>query len=310
MSRENCVSVIITTYNSAEYIVTAIESVIKQCSVNIEIIIVDDCSNDFKLLECNVARYSDRYKITILQPEVKGNANISRNIGIKKAIYNYVAFLDADDTWNEQHLISCLHTMKEQSLDACFGRVNLIADQVVNKALPVYKTRTDICKFIFVHGGILVTSSLLIKKETLLSISFDNNLFKHQDWDFLIRYTHQFILGQSDYYGLNYSLSTGSNMSSTFNFNASISFMNNTLPEQWHNIFITSTIKKIIDENRYCDLVVLRTNLNSRYKKTINFLALNHQLILLSAKSKVLFKTIYYGFRITNSIKNLIRLLK
>lgn len=310
MSRENSVSVIITTYNSAEYIVTAIKSVIKQCSVNVEIIIVDDCSNDFTLLKCNVAPYLTCCKITILQPEVKGNANISRNIGIKKAIYNYIAFLDADDTWNEQHLISCLHTIKEQSLDACFGRVNLIVDQVVNNALPVYKTRTDICKFIFVQSGILVTSSLVIKKDTLLSISFDNNLFKHQDWDFLIRYTRQFILGQSDYYGLNYSVSTGSNMSSTFNFNASISFMNNTLPEQWHNIFITSTINKIIDENRYCDLVLLRKNLNSHYKKTIRFLAIKHQLILISAKNKMLFKAIHYGFKIINSIKNLVRLLK
>lgn len=309
MNKENNVSVIITTYNSAECIVAAIQSVLQQCNVNVEIIIVDDCSDDFPLLKNNAETYSLQCPITILQPEGKGNANVSRNIGIQVAQYSYVAFLDADDTWNNKHLISCLTTINDQSLDACFSRVNLISDQIVTKAIPTYKTQSDICEFIFIQGGISVTSSLVIKKATLVNVTFDNKLFKHQDWDFLIRYTHAYKLGQSPYYGLNYTLSTGTNMSSKFNFDASIFFMNNTLSERWHAIFISSQITKIINEKRYSDLVSLQTKLNGNYKKHYGLLGFKNNLIISSAKSRTLFKVIASIFRLVSSIKSQVRLL-
>lgn len=309
MSIKNNISVIITTFNSSEYIVSAIQSVIIQRDVNVEIIIVDDCSDDFEALKKNAEFYSQYCKITILQPKVKGNANVSRNIGIEIAQYLYVAFLDADDTWNDQHLTSCLKTINEQSLDACFAQVNLIAGYLTQKSLPIYKTQTDICKFIFIQGGISVTSSLVINKETLTNISFDNQLFKHQDWDFLIRYTHKYKLGQSSYYGLNYTLTTGNNMSSKFNFDASITFMNNTLPEQWHAIFITSQLTMLISEKRYDDLVNLRQKLNGNYKKSLQLLGLKNNVILSSVSNRVLFQIVANSFQLINNIKNKVRLL-
>jgi glycosyltransferase involved in cell wall biosynthesis len=302
------ISVIITTYNSSDCIEKAIQSVIKQCDVTTEIIIVDDCSNDYSALKLNAESYFQDCLITILQPDEKGNANVSRNIGIQTAQYPYVAFLDADDTWNEQHLISCLSTMREQSLDACFGRVNLIAGQRVTKSTPIYKSQSDICDFIFVQGGISVTSSFVIAKQTLADITFNNKLFKHQDWDFLVRYTSKYKLGQSAYYGLNYTLSTGTNMSSKFNFDASVRFMNETLPTPWHCKFITSSISKIVNEKRYNDLVSLREKLHEKYKKPVQLLGVQNNLIISSAKNKMLFHTIAYSFQMLNSVKSKIRL--
>jgi len=305
---ENNISVIITTYNSSDCIVTAIQSVLAQCDVTTEIIIIDDCSDDYQVLRENAEPYVQDGKITILQPEQKGNANVSRNIGIETAQFPYVAFLDADDTWNEQHLISCLTTMHEQSLDACFGRVNLIAANITTKSAPVYQTQSDICDFIFAQGGISVTSSFVITKQTLANITFDNKLFKHQDWDFLVRYTNEYKLGQSSYYGLNYTLSNGTNMSSKFNFDASITFMNKTLPTNWHRIFITSPITKIINEKRFSDLVILRQKLKANYKKPFHLLGIKNNLVIKSAKNRVLFQTVAYGFRILNRFKRKVRL--
>ena len=97
-------------------------------------------------------------------------------------------------------------------------------------------------------------------------------------------------------------------MSSKFNFDASIYFMNNTLPEQWHDVFIASQIIKIMNEKRYSDLVSFRNKLNDNYNKPFRLLGLKNNLIITSAKSKVVFQMMAFGFRIVNNIKSQVRL--
>lgn len=88
------VSVIIPTYNSAPYIVDAIGSVLAQTYQNLEIIVVDDGSND-NTREVLV-RYRD--KITCLYQENRG-VSAARNRGMQHAQGEFIALLDADDIW-------------------------------------------------------------------------------------------------------------------------------------------------------------------------------------------------------------------
>jgi glycosyltransferase involved in cell wall biosynthesis len=301
------VSVIITTFNSANFIIPAINSVLQQLDVVIEIIIVDDCSDDFNLLKDKIALFKDKVAITVKQPREKGNANVSRNMGIEQAIYPYVAFLDADDTWNTKHLTSCIQVIENNALDGCFSKVTLINNQMIERSIPCYQDKSDICAFIFNQNGIAVTSSLVMKKSTLLDINFDTSLFKHQDWDFLIRYTQKFKLGQSPYYGLNYTLSTGTNMSSTYNFSASISFMNKTLPTFWHNIFISSQLNKILMQKQHEELLKLSIQIKSHYKLPMSNLGFKNCLIIRSAQNKIAFSTLTIFFKVLNKVKYTLR---
>lgn len=93
-------SVVIPLYNKEKYILRAVESVLAQTYQDFELIVVDDGSTDTSL---------DTIK-NILDPRLKiikqHNQGVSaaRNTGIKNSTQNWIAFLDADDAWLNEHL--------------------------------------------------------------------------------------------------------------------------------------------------------------------------------------------------------------
>jgi lipopolysaccharide heptosyltransferase II len=88
------VSIIIPTYNRASMLPRAIESVLRQDYPDVEIIVIDDCSQDDT---ANVVRgYDDKRLRYIRLPENMGVA-AARNFGIKSATGDFIAFLDSDD---------------------------------------------------------------------------------------------------------------------------------------------------------------------------------------------------------------------
>ena len=92
------VSVIITTYNYGAFIADAIKSVLEQSFQDFEIIVVDDGSTDQtrQVLEPFVKQHQNR--IRYFFQDNQGAAS-GRNKGIKEAKGEYIAFLDADDTF-------------------------------------------------------------------------------------------------------------------------------------------------------------------------------------------------------------------
>jgi glycosyltransferase involved in cell wall biosynthesis len=101
------VSVIVPTYNSAAYIGRALESVLKQNRSADEIIVVDDGSTD-QTGEI-VRRYGD--SVRYIRQENAG-VSAARNTGIQAAQHDWIAFLDADDEWLDQHLALLLDLLE------------------------------------------------------------------------------------------------------------------------------------------------------------------------------------------------------
>ena len=90
------ISVIIATYNRADLIYQAIQSVLNQTFQDFEIIIVDDGSTDNTE---EIIRSIDDVRINYLYTANWGGPARPRNIGIKLAKGDYIAFCDADDYW-------------------------------------------------------------------------------------------------------------------------------------------------------------------------------------------------------------------
>ncbi len=107
------VSVIIPTYNSADYLPTAIESVLNQRGAGrmfaMEIIVVDDGSTD------NTKDILKKYQDKIIYCNIlnSGRPAVPRNIGAKMAKGEYLAFLDSDDVWLPNKIYSQLKQFKQ-----------------------------------------------------------------------------------------------------------------------------------------------------------------------------------------------------
>src|SRR5262249_5957863 len=100
-SQERCmISVVIPTFNSAEFVGGAIDSVLAQTFCEWELIIVDDGSSDEGA--SIVRRYRDP-RISLIQQPNSG-VSAARNRGILAARNDLVALLDADDLWMPDHL--------------------------------------------------------------------------------------------------------------------------------------------------------------------------------------------------------------
>lgn len=106
-------SVIIPLYNKAAYIERAIQSVVSQTFQEFELIVVDDGSTDNPLPPKGDSTAERLGRLGFSSPPLGGwgvfqqqNQGVStaRNNGVKLAKYDYIAFLDADDTWEPTYL--------------------------------------------------------------------------------------------------------------------------------------------------------------------------------------------------------------
>lgn len=95
----NRISVLMPCYNAAAYLREAIDSVLNQTYPEVELIVVDDGStDDSKMI---LAGLSDR--LVLLEQDNQGPYP-ARNLGLQHATGEFVAFLDADDWWDESFL--------------------------------------------------------------------------------------------------------------------------------------------------------------------------------------------------------------
>ena len=94
-------SVILPVYNGERYIDDAVESALKQRERDWELIIINDGSTD------GTGRALEKYK-SLPQIKIIAQKNLgvsaARNRGIAASSGDYIAFLDADDVWSEDHL--------------------------------------------------------------------------------------------------------------------------------------------------------------------------------------------------------------
>lgn len=121
MDHKNKVSVIIPAYNRAGFLPDAIHSIINQTYDNIEIIIVDDGSED-NTYEV-VKSFQKRFPIvSYYQNERAKGPSGARNTGILKSSGEYISFLDSDDVWLEGHLTTGMRIFqKYPDIDVLFG---------------------------------------------------------------------------------------------------------------------------------------------------------------------------------------------
>jgi len=121
------VSVIMPTYNSAEFIGAAIQSVQNQEYLNWELLVIDDASNDLTLASVeNFVSLDSRIKL--LKNLKNVGAGDSRNTGINAAKGSFIAFLDADDLWMPEKLEVQVNFMLKNDFVMSFSSYRLMTE--------------------------------------------------------------------------------------------------------------------------------------------------------------------------------------
>lgn len=104
-------SVVIPTYNRAQFIEKTLESVFEQTYPHYEVIVVDNCSTDNT---CELLKpYVDEGKIKFIRHSENLERAHSRNTGIENARGDFLTLLDSDDFMFEENLSDAARFAKE-----------------------------------------------------------------------------------------------------------------------------------------------------------------------------------------------------
>ena len=126
------ISVIVPAYNAETFIQRTLDSILTQTYTNIEVLVVDDGSQDrtAEIVESFVEKDS---RVTLLKQKNAGVAT-ARNLAIEKSRGEYIAPIDADDIWYPQKLEKQVQCMLEadQSIGLVYAwSVRIDEDDVI-----------------------------------------------------------------------------------------------------------------------------------------------------------------------------------
>jgi glycosyltransferase involved in cell wall biosynthesis len=117
------VSVILPTHNRARWVGRAAASVLAQTHRHLELIVVDDASDD----DTPEALAALEGPVSVLS-QPRAGAYAARNLGLRHAAGEFVAFVDSDDVWHPDRLELQLPLMRRAEVGLAFGDAVLVGD--------------------------------------------------------------------------------------------------------------------------------------------------------------------------------------
>jgi len=162
-------SVVIPTFNHANYLGRALQSVLDQTYTNWEVIVIDNHSTD----------NTDEVMFSFANPNItykkilnNGVIAESRNVGIKAAKGEWIAFLDSDD-WTVDKLQVCFDHISN-NVDLVYHDLEIIRDPPVlfsRRYIQARKLKKPVLIDLLANGNAISTSSTVVRKELLKQIN-------------------------------------------------------------------------------------------------------------------------------------------
>ncbi len=183
--KKGLVSVVIPTYKRSELLRRAIDTVLSQTYRNIELLIVNDneIGDEYsKELYSLLGEYTDD-RLILVEQEKHINGAAARNVGIRRATGEYIAFQDDDDYWEPEKIE--LQVAALEGLDESYGAVSCLMriykDGVLKSAALPYRDGSVLIDILDRRTS-MGTGALLIRREALDDAGyFDEALNRHQD---------------------------------------------------------------------------------------------------------------------------------
>lgn len=182
------VSIIIPVYNGSQYIGKCYDSIKSQSYKNLEIIFVNDGSTDNSDVILQDILVNDNRVIVISQKN-QGVA-IAREVGVKKALGDFIMFVDVDDTIAENSINSLVSSFSSEDIDIVIGGVDTITNnEIVKSYIPSPKLISNIeyLKSVLVFGRWELWGKMYRRKLFLENIDIPKGMKMGEDLVVLIQ---------------------------------------------------------------------------------------------------------------------------
>jgi glycosyltransferase involved in cell wall biosynthesis len=196
------ISVIIPVYKAEKFVKKAVESVLQQEETG-EVLLIEDNSPDNSLKVCfELEKRYEKVKLFRHSDGKNKGAGASRNLGIKNAKYDFIAFLDADDYYLPNRFKLAKKILeKDKSLDGVYEAIGMQfydsegkkrwisggGELLTTIKKPVREKELFEC-LVSGGNGYIHLDGLVVKKKLLeVSGNFPENLRLHQDAAFIIQ---------------------------------------------------------------------------------------------------------------------------
>lgn len=184
-------TVVVPFYNRSSYADRLIDSVVLQSSQPKYLWFIDNGSTQDEVEHLKKIindRANQNLSIQYFRTEKSGNANYARNLGLEKSATKYVAFLDSDDWWESNHLEESVKILEKSGKAAIYGGaiIHYGNSTVVNYSGDIALVDTPFHVLFSDKNWSAQTSSYVIDKTKIGSLSWDESLKRHQDYDFFL----------------------------------------------------------------------------------------------------------------------------
>lgn len=183
------ISVIIPTRNRRELLLRAIDSVLRQTHAEVEVIVVDDASDD-GTQSAVLDLHEERVQYVRLN-EQQG-ACAARNRGLDMARGEYIAFQDSDDLFHEDKLEKQLAYLEETGADVVACAMNRFPYGMEPVVFPPEPADRPLEFGELLLENLCSTQCILGRAEVFRAVRFDEGLPRLQDWDLMLRIAREY----------------------------------------------------------------------------------------------------------------------
>ena len=128
------IDIILPNYNSSQFILETVKSILGQTYKNWKLIIVDDCSD--KETISVLKKIKKNKKIRIFRLKKNHGAGFCRNYAIKKSYSPYLAFIDSDDLWKKDKLKKQINFMEKNNYSFTYTNYETFGDKIKKISSP------------------------------------------------------------------------------------------------------------------------------------------------------------------------------
>ncbi|MCG7520509.1 glycosyltransferase [Ruegeria sp. Ofav3-42] len=194
---EMTVSVIMPTYNRANLLTAAINSVLHQSHANWELIIVDDGSDDNT---AEVVESLDDGRIRYFKKLERGGVSAARNTGLERVRNEWVFFLDSDNAWRSDYLETMLRFLRAHDLKSAYCGISLHEGEET----PVRYLFQNFSLTTCIKGNYIDQNAFCMHR-MYAKCRYDESIRRLVDWDFILRVASKTPILGAPYIGVDYS---------------------------------------------------------------------------------------------------------